>query len=230
MAKRQRPKPQPATQAEPAKDAAEKLIGWIQRHQRRSIGGVAAVVAVAAVAIFVVAYQRNREVAAGTSLEQARFATQSGNLPLAASDLSRLIGSFRGTRAADEAVILLGQVRLLQEQPDLAASELREALDRGLEEQFQAPAYSLLGSALENLGSNVPAGEAYMNAANTTWYGLLSAQYLNDAGRAFWAAGDTARAVAAYERVLDEFLDAPSAAEARVRLAELRAGQVDSIG
>jgi predicted negative regulator of RcsB-dependent stress response len=222
-------KPEPAAPAKvapPTRDLGDRFIEWVQRHRRQVVVGVGSVVVIAAIVLFVFAYQRNREAAAAEALDRARFASQSGNFALAASDLSRLISGFRGTRAAGEGAILLGQVRLLQEQPSLAAEELRRAIDEGLDDQFRASAFSLLAAALENLGSMAQAGDAYLNAANSTWYGLLSAQYLNDAGRAFWAAGDTARAIAAYDRVLTEHAEAPSAAEARVRLGELRARQV----
>ncbi|MDH3456986.1 MAG: tetratricopeptide repeat protein [Gemmatimonadota bacterium] len=215
----------PAKVAPEAPDLGERFIEWIQKHRRQVIVGVGSVVVIGAIVLFVFAYQRNREAAAAEALDRARFASQSGNFALAASDLSRLISGFKGTRAAGEGAILLGQVRLLQEQPSLAAEELRRAVDGGLEDQFRASAYSLLAAALENLGNMEEAGDAYLDAANSTWYGLLSAQYLNDAGRAFWAAGDTARAIAAYDRVVTEHGEAPSAAEARVRLGELRARQ-----
>ena len=215
----------PAKVAPEARDLGERFVEWLQQHRRQVILGLGSAAAITTIVVFVIAYQRNRESAAAEALDRARFASQSGNLALAASDLSRLMSGFQGTRAADEAAILLGQVRLIQEQPSLAAEELRRALDDGLADQYRASAFSLLAAALENLGNMEGAGDAYLNAANATWYGLLTAQYLNDAGRAFSAAGDTGRAIAAYDRVLTEHAEAPSATEARVRLGELRARQ-----
>jgi TolA-binding protein len=171
---------------------------------------------------FLLEYGSRRERAAQRELEQARFASQSGNLPLAATDLSRLIGNYGGTTAASEATILLAQVRLLQGEPSLAVDELRVALPE-IDPQFEAGAYHLLGTALENLGNMREAAEAYANAANASWYGLVSAQYLNDAARAFSLAGDTTAAIQTYRRVSDEYSDAPSATEAAVRLGELLA-------
>ncbi len=169
-----------------------------------------------------VLYQRNKEAQAERSLNEARVAAQSGNLPLAASDLSRLVASHGGTVAADEAIILLAQVRLIQDQASLAAQELRGALSGGMARQFRAPAYGLLGTAEEQLGNMAAAGEAYERAAQESWYTFLTAQYLSDAGRVYWEARDTTRALRAYERVLSEFEDSPSSTEVRVRLGELR--------
>ncbi len=209
--------------SEVPKDPAERALEWIKRNQRLLIGLGAALVIAASGAWFVLEYRGRKEAAAEQALEQARVATQSGNFALAASDLSRMIDSYAGTRASDEAVILLAQVRLIQGQDSVAARELRAALGRGMDPQFRSGASSLLGVALENLGSLSEAGEAYEDAAAAAWYDDLAAQHLNDAGRAYALAGDTARAIATYERVVSDYPEVQGVAEAKVRLAELRA-------
>ena len=212
--------PEPAPEAP---DRGQQTIEWIAKYRRQVTGTLAAVIVITAGVWMTVQYQRNKGAQADRSLNEARVAAQSGNLPLAASDLSRLIATHGGTAAADEAFILLAQVRLIQDEPSLAVQELRGALSGGLETQFRAPAYGLLGTAEEQLGNMAAAGEAYERAAEESWYTFLEAQYLSDAGRVYWAAGDTTRALEAYERVLSEFEDSPSSTEARVRLGELRA-------
>jgi len=208
-----------------APDAGQQVIEWMEKRRRPLIGALAAVIIIALGTWSVIANQKRKEIDAARALNEARVAAQSGNLPLAASDLSRLKATYRGTLAADEATILLAQVRLLQDQPSLAAEELRTALDGGMEDQFQAPAWGLLATALEQMGSLAEAGRAYETASRLSWYGYVRAQYLNDAGRAYLDAGDTTSSVAAYQRVLDEFADSPGAAEASVRLGELLAAQ-----
>jgi len=214
--------PKPATTPP---DAGTRLVAWLQAHRKAVIAGAVAITIVALSAWFVVEYRRNKEAAAAQALEQARFTSQSGNLPLAANDLSRLIDEFSGTAAADEAVILLAQVRLLQEQPDLAADELRQADPDRLRSQFRSPAHGLLGTALENSGQAAGAAQAYEDASQASWYDNVAAEYLLDAGRAWTAVGDATRAVAAYQRILDDYSESPSIVEARVRLAELQARQ-----
>jgi predicted negative regulator of RcsB-dependent stress response len=222
--KKQPEEPQQLPKPEPG----EKLVEWLKKNQRTLIAAAAVLAIVAAGVWFVIEYRSRKENAAQTALEQARFATQSGNLPLAATDLSRLVGTYRGTRAADEAIILLAQVRLLQDEASLAAQELREALGGRMDSQFRSGAFSLLGAALENMGNMAEAAKAYEDAAREAWYGFLSAQYLNDAGRAYTQAGDTASAIAAYRRVVDEYGDSPSVTESRVRLGELEASSAPS--
>jgi tetratricopeptide (TPR) repeat protein len=208
-----------------APDAGQQVIEWIEKRRRPLIGSAAAVAVIALGTWSVIANQKRKEIDATRALNEARVAAQSGNFPLAASDLSRLKATFRGTMAADEAAILLAQVRLLQDQPSLAAEELRAALDGGMEEQFRAPAWGLLGTALEQMGSLAEAGRAYETASGLSWYGYVQAQYLNDAGRVYLDAGDTTSSLAVYERVLEDYADSPGAAEASVRVGELTAAQ-----
>jgi len=205
------------------RDPAVGLLEWIQTHQRRVTWAITALAGVAVAIWFVTTYQRNKEHAAIVALENARTAAQSGNLPLAASDLSRVVSTYRGALASDEATILLGQVRLQQSQAGIAAQELQSAIGQGLASQFRAQAYGLLGTALEQLGDHGQAAVAYENAADEAWYDFLAAEYLNDAGRAHATAGDTSRAVDAYRRVVTDYDGTQGASEAAVRLAELEA-------
>lgn len=204
-------------------DPLERAGAWYQANRRIVLGSVIGLSLVAGTAWFYLSAQERKARFAAQALEDARVAVQAGNLPLAASDLSRLVTQYAGTHAGDDAVILLAQVRLRQNNASLAVQELQTAIGRGLNDQFRAPAYGLLGIAQENVGNLREAADAYLNAAQTAWYTYLQAQYLNEAGRAFWAAGDTNRAADAYRRVISEFADAPVASEARVRLAELTA-------
>ena len=204
-------------------DPAVRLLDWYKTHQRQVTWAVVAIAGVITAIWFVTTYQRNKEYAAIGALENARTAAQSGNLPLAASDLSRVVATYRGTLAGDEAVLLLGQVRLQQGQPDLAAQEVQAAIGRGLASQFRAQAHGLLGTALEELGDYGQAGQAYENAADEAWYDFMAADYLNDAGRVYAVSGDTSKAVALYRRVVTDFEGTQGAAEAAVRVAELEA-------
>jgi predicted negative regulator of RcsB-dependent stress response len=207
-----------------SQEPADRLLGWLRTNQRLVVGLVSVVVIIAAGIWFFFEYQGRKETAALQALDQARFATRTGNLPLAATDLSRLMDNYRGTTAASEAVILLGQVRLLQGEPTLAVEELRAAIAAGIDPQFEAGAHGLLGTALENIGNLVDAGREYERAAAAAWYDFQRASYLNDAGRAYVEGGDTTNALAAYQRVVDDFGEEPAALEAQVRIGEIEAG------
>jgi outer membrane protein assembly factor BamD (BamD/ComL family) len=197
------------------------------RDQRRLIGGVVLVVLLLGVVAWAIwSSGRRKEEFAAQRLNQARAAAEAGNLPLAASELQRLIDTYRGTDAATEAVITLNQVRMINGQGELAAVGLREFLAKNPPEQYRAPAYGLLGTALENAGKPLEAAEAFKNASKSADLDFLKARYLIDAGRAYRTARKPADAQAAYREVIEKFPEAPSATEAKVRLAELTDGKL----
>ena len=101
-------------------DPGERVLAWVKARQRSfTVAGVVVLVVVGGV-WFTTTAQRRREAFARRELSQARIAAESGNLALATNDLSRLIGAYGGSSAAQEAALVLGQVRLLQNPADLA--------------------------------------------------------------------------------------------------------------
>jgi tetratricopeptide (TPR) repeat protein len=164
---------------------------------------------------------RRKEAFAQQALGQARVSAESGNLPLAASDLARLVERFGGTHAADEAVVMLAQVRLVQGQRDVAINDLQRFVRSRHPAYVKASAYGLLGNGLEDAGKLREAGEAYRQAAAAAALDFLKATYLLDAGRALTAAGDTTGARAAYGEVLSKYGLLDQSTEARVRMAEI---------
>ena len=175
---------------------------------------------------FIIASGKRKEQFAARSLNQARAAAESGNLPLASSELQRLITTYKGTDAAHEAVITLNQIRMINGQSELAAVGLREYLASKPPEKYLSPAYGLLGAALENAKRWVDAAIAYTQASNAAGVPYLKATYLVDAGRAYREAGRTEEAAKTYRTIVEKYSDSPSFTEAQVRLAELTAGKM----
>jgi predicted negative regulator of RcsB-dependent stress response len=199
---------------------------WYRRRQRELLAGVVILLAAAIVVWFVMASGKRKEAFAARSLNQARAAAEAGNLPLASSELQRLITTYRGTDAASEAVITLNQVRMVNGQSELAIVGLRDFLAGKPALKYQPPAYGLLGAALENAKKWDDAANAYMQASNTSDVEYLKAKYLVDAGRAYRSGGKSAEAERAYRTVLQKYAESPSFTEAQVRLAELTQGKM----
>jgi len=206
--------------------AATAGTPWYRDQTRLAIGGVIAVVVVALVVWLVVSSGRRKEEFAARSLNQARTAAESGNLPLASSELQKLIDQYKGTNAATEAVITLNQVRMVNGQSELAVVGLRDFLAANPKPQYRAPAYGLLGAALENAGRYPDAAEAYENASKAADLEYLKARYLIDAGRSYAAGGKKAEAEGAYREVVQKYPKSTSFTEAQVRLAELTDGKM----
>ena len=203
---------------------ADRVVAWFAQRRRELTIGVGAVVLIGGGIWFTRTAQVRKETFAAAELNQVRFSMQAGNLQLAASDIARIVSTYGGTKAGQEANLLLSTVRLRQGDPALAATGLRLFLDDGPDPEFEGPAAGLLGAALEEVGSFAEAADAFERAADATPYSMIRTQYLLDLGRAATTARDTARAVAAYQRIIDEDDDAGTAAEARFRLSEIRKG------
>ena len=199
---------------------------WYRDKLRLTGAAVVFVLLLGVVVWLVLASGRRKEEFAARSLNQARATAEAGNLPLASSELQRLIETYRGTDAATEAVITLNQVRMVNGQSELAAVGLRDFLAKKPPQRYLAPAYALLGTALENSKRPAEAAEAFVNASKAADLDYLKARYLIDAGRAYRAAGKTAEAQAVYREILQKHPKSSSFTEAQVRLAELTDGKM----
>jgi len=206
-----------------AEDTIHRLIGWVQAHRQATSYAVVALVVAAALVWWNLLASRRAEEAAGDQLRQARIAFEQENYPLAASEFARIRENYSGSRAAEQATLLLAQTRLLQGQGQQAVDVL-EGFSRSASSAYRAQAFGLLGAGYENLGNAARAAEAFEAAAGATDFPSLRAQFLSDAGRAWVTAGDTAKAVAAYQRILRDLSATGSAPEATVRLGELTKG------
>jgi outer membrane protein assembly factor BamD (BamD/ComL family) len=199
---------------------------WFRDPKRLQLAVLILIAAVAIVVWFVITSNQRKEQFAARSLNQARAAAEAGNLPLASSELQRLITTYRGTDAAREAMITLNQVRMVNGQSELAAVGLREFLATEPPAQYRAPAYGLLGASLENAKRWGEAASAYRQAADAAEVPYLKATYLVDAGRAYRTAGNLEEATKVYRSILEKYPDSPSFTEAQVRLAELTEGKM----
>jgi predicted negative regulator of RcsB-dependent stress response len=204
----------------------QQPVPWYRDRNRLAFAAAITLVVAALVAWFVISSDRRKEAFAQRSLNQARSAAEAGNLPLASSELQKLIQTYGGTDAATEAVITLNQVRMVNGQSELAVVGLRDFLKTDPEAKYRAPAYGLLGSALENAKRFSEAGDAFKSASEAATLEYLKARHLIDAGRAYTSGGKTAEAMAAYRTVLEKFPKSSSFTEAQVRLAELTDGKM----
>src|SRR5829696_7460995 len=197
-----------ATTVEPTirdRAKASAPVPWYRdRNRQLAVAGIAIAV-LALIGWFLVTSSRRKEEFAARSLNQARTAAEAGNLPLASSELQKLIQTYKGTDAASEAVITLNQVRMVNGQSELAAVGLRDFLATKPDAKYAAPAYGLLGAALENAQKWADAGDAFVSASGAAELDYLRARYLVDAGRAYREGGKTERALAVYREIIQKY-------------------------
>jgi len=202
---------------------SERVVGWAKAHKKITWWTSGILLVAAGLFLWTLSTQRRTEEIASRDLQGARFAFENQNLPLAASELAKVIANYAETNAAAEARILLANVRLLEKQPQQAVTVLKDFAP-GAPQAYRAQAYGLLGAAYEDMRQPRQAGEAYENGSAAARLDFLKAQMLSDAGRAWTSAADTTRAVADYRRIVTEFAKEGMAAEAKVRLSELTKG------
>jgi outer membrane protein assembly factor BamD (BamD/ComL family) len=203
----------PATSSQTSSSTKAKssspLAAWLKEPRNRGLALGGAVALIALVAWVVVS-----------------SAAESGNFPLAASEFQKVVTTFGGTRAAQEAVINLNQLRLINGQQELAVVNLQEFLKGGPAKEFVSPGYGLLGRALESAGRPAEAAEAYLKGAAAAEVDYLKAEMYMQAARAYGNAKDSTKAIETYRKVLKDFPNGAGKTEAEVRLAELTGGQM----
>jgi TolA-binding protein len=206
--------------------AANRSLVWAQTNRKLlTIAGGVLLAVVVGVWFFTTARSR-REDFANRSLTQARNIAESGNIPQASTEFQKIIDTYSGTAAAQEAEIALNQLRLVSGQSELAVVRLREFTSSNPEPRFAAAANALLGAALENVARPAEAGEAYKRASDLAPVDYLKAEYLLQAGRAYVAGGKQAEAETVYRTIIEKYSKSGPFVEAQVRLAELTKGQL----
>ena len=204
---------------------SDRIVAWGKAH-RQIVSWAGTILAVAIVLlVWQLSTKRRSEDIAMRDLQSARYAFENQNLPLAASELAKVIENYSGTNAAAEGRLLLANVRLLQGQPQQAVAVLKDYAS-GAGRAYRAQAYELLGAAYENMGRFREAGQAYEDGSAAGRFDFQQAQLLSDAGRAWTSAPDTTRAIAAYKKIISNFPKEATVTEAKVRLAELTKGTV----
>jgi predicted negative regulator of RcsB-dependent stress response len=215
----------PASQPK-AEPKAESFLDWF-RINSRIVAIAAAVVAAAAFGFWF--YTRSNVLKAENAdrrLLAAKQSLNSGNLPLAQSDLKKVADQYPGTSAGAEAGMLLAQVKLEQNDNQGAIATLRDLAARNESGPYATPIRVLLGDALSQVGKHAEAAAEYERASSLTDAPNERALLLAKIGRAQAAAGNAAKARQAWEALANQS-DSPSlAAEARIRLGELLATNV----
>jgi len=199
----------------------ESLTEWLMLH-KREVGWAVAALAIVVLGIWY--YERSvtlKAQHAEAQYFQARQSAAAGNLPLAESDLQKVITRYEGTRAGTQAALSLAQLHY-------DAKKFKEGIDVLKKSEGSAPSdfkpsvHVLEAAGYEELKDFVPAAEQYKLAAAATRFPVDKAQYQAAAATDYMTAGKNEEAKAIWEQLAKDETG-PMAAEAKVRLGEVTA-------
>ena len=208
---------------DPAVDTAQTFLDWTRINSRWLTAGGAIVVIAALGYWFWVKSREIQATNADKALVSARESMDKGNLPLAQSDLQRVVSRYGSTPAGLQAGMLLAQMDYDQgKYPD--GQKTLEGLVSEAKATGSEPALrSLVGDGYMQMGKPMDAAKAYEAAANST--GLVNEKQFQQAkaARAYEAAKDTAKAKQIWSALADDPKTGGFAGEAKLRLGELSA-------
>ena len=209
----------------------ESLTDWVQtRYRELLIVVVVAIVLIGGLMLYrsALSTQAGQAQAALAGPEQS---LASGNLPLAQSDLKKLISRYNGTEAAAQAALLLTSTYYDQKQYVEGLAVLNQTKTSGSAKPFAAAVESMIGDGYGLQGKYAQAAAHFAEAASRSSYPTEKARYRASAARADAKAGDTAAAVAIWTALAADTKSGQSQ-EADLRLGELMAkhGEVAGSG
>ena len=199
------------------------MMEWFNLHSREVIWGGIAVVVLAGGGWF---YNRSRELKAERA-EKAYYAAQrsvtAGNLPLAESDLKKMITRYDGTQAATQARLQLAQILYDQGKFEEGVSELKKAADKvGSSEDFGSSVHLLTATGLDQMNKHAEAAAEYEKAAKVARFDADRQRYMSLAASSYLSAGNKTKAKEIWTDLGKDSKGAV-AGEARVRLGEMEA-------
>ena len=210
-----------ATASRPTMEArSESLQDWARLYTRElSIAGVILLALIGVLWLYRYSSQQQLQ-HADEQLLQPERSLAAGNIPLAQTDLKRIITRYGGTPAASQAAMLLAQTYYSQGKYVDGLATLAKAPRSGASKPYAAGVEGLVADGYSEQGKYQDAATHYLAAAAASPYPYDKAHWKANAARAYTYAADTAHAVAIWRELAKNDATAESA-EAHLRLGEL---------
>ena len=199
----------------------ESLVTWLEAYSRQLMYSAIALLVVAGGFWFYKQSSMRQAESASTALTEAQSAVAAGNLPLAQSDLEKLIQRYGGTDAGTQAHVLLAQVHFDKGEFVQGIAELKPVVD-SKDAYTSATAINLTGAGLEQSGKLLDAATEYEKAAAKAPSKVDHDVFMASAARALTTAGKLDDAKKIWSDLAKDDAS-PASAEARVRLGEIEA-------
>lgn len=200
-------------------DPTESIGDWIRLHGRQVGLGAIAIAVVVAATMLVKSSNDKKGASAYRALSDAQRSVASGNLPLAAADLQKLVSQYGSTSAGNEGRLLLAQVYFQQNK---IADGMKVLDDVGGGSATAASVHALRAAGLEQSGKPAEAAAEYLKAADATTLNSEKENHRADAARAYAAANKKEEALKLWQAMADD-PSSPLNGEAKLRIGELTA-------
>jgi len=198
------------------------MAEWFQLHSRQVTYGAVAVIVLVGGAWF---YNRSESLKSQRADHAYFLAQQSipGNLPLAESDLQKMITRYDGTSAALQAQLTLAQLYYDQAKYQQGIESLKKSMPKlQKSKDFESAGHLLLASGYEQMKKFLDAASEYALAAKADRFDQDRQRHESAEARAYLLAGRTDTAKEIWTRLAADS-KGTVAGEARVRLGELTA-------
>ena len=196
-------------------------MDWFQLHSREVAWASIALVALVAGGWF---YNRSKDLKAERAERayyQAQRAVTAGNMPLAESDLKKMIARYDGTTASIQARLQVAQLMYDQGKYQQGIDELKSAEGKfGSNRDFGAALHMMMAAGYEQLKNYNAAGQQYEEASKVARFDTDRQRHLGQAAMSYLAAGNKEKAKQIWTDLGADSKGAV-AGEARVRLGEL---------
>ncbi|CAN5796310.1 hypothetical protein BH11GEM2_BH11GEM2_09020 [soil metagenome] len=205
--------------AAPAK--AESFVDWFHINSRLITIGAIVVAAVGFGVWFIERTALNESISADKQLLTAKASLNSRNLPLAESDLKKVVDKYGKRPAGIEAGLLLAQLKLEKGDAQGAATELEALTSKVPTGAGSSTILGLLGDAKSQLSKPADAAVEYEKAAVQAGGPNERSFWRSKAARAYMDGGKSAEARKVFEVLATQHDNEAVATEARVRLGEM---------
>lgn len=200
-----------------------KLTKYVQKHSREFMIAGAGVVVVILVVLFVISSNRGRNQKAAELLGKARVELESGEVQAATTDLQTIWRSYKGTKAAPEALYLLGNSYYYGKDYDQAMRYFQEFINSysKADPLLLSGAYSGIADCHSQKKEYAQAADSYLQAASKIKDDLVIPNLLLSAAQSYAYANQVDKAKQLYDRIIREYPNSKVVAQARLELAEL---------
>lgn len=183
------------------------LTEQFQKYKRAMLGVVAGIIVVVVLIILMVNHQRGKQAEVQELFGRASVEMRSGNTSLAIIDFRKILDEHGGSHLAGVACFYLANAYYAQRDFNEAENFFKRFLDDYGDDQLMAiSSYWGIAGCLEQKAEFALASDAYREGAQLDPEGIMAGDLLFSAVRTACSAGDSLRAMQAYE-LLEEYFD-----------------------